>query len=193
MMREVTMDAPLPDGLKQAAFVAVTAWVPVYRDYHDLPAGSVLSDSLVPMVLLQQRWDGRVGFPGGKVDPDESLVECAAGEAAEEAGILIEDHAQLSHVISHETARMRLHLLRLDLGCVSMAAAKLVLHRAVACDHVISEGVSFWAHLATYGRGDGWPVLRASNTLQTAVAEELDAVRALMGSSIPVGGIMRDG
>lgn len=54
------------------------------------------------------RWDGRMGFPGGTVDHNETLMEALVREIKEEIGITIKP-SQVHPIVSHET-RIVTHL-----------------------------------------------------------------------------------
>lgn len=72
---------------KQAVFVAVTAWCKIYEDYTDLPNPEHRFQYFPIVLMSNARWDGRVGFVGGFVEPGRSKVEQVVAEAEEEAGI----------------------------------------------------------------------------------------------------------
>lgn len=38
----------------------------------------------IPLALMLTRWDGHIGFPGGNVDPGESLIDALHRELIEE-------------------------------------------------------------------------------------------------------------
>lgn len=54
-----------------------------------------------PGVIMIDRWDGRMGFPGGTVDPGETLIEALAREIKEEIGIKVRKN-QLHGISSFE-------------------------------------------------------------------------------------------
>jgi 8-oxo-dGTP pyrophosphatase MutT (NUDIX family) len=54
-----------------------------------------------PAVIMIDRWDGRMGFPGGTLNEGESLIEALAREIKEEVGITIKPdkvHPVASHI-----------------------------------------------------------------------------------------------
>jgi U8 snoRNA-decapping enzyme len=53
-----------------------------------------------PAIIMIDRWDGRMGFPGGTVDEGEELLEALVREVKEEIGINVKPdkvHAIASH------------------------------------------------------------------------------------------------
>jgi U8 snoRNA-decapping enzyme len=61
-----------------------------------------------PALIMIDRWDGRMGFPGGTVNEGESLLEALVRETKEEIGITIKAD-KVHPIASHET-RIVTHL-----------------------------------------------------------------------------------
>ncbi|MFA5215824.1 NUDIX domain-containing protein [Sulfuricurvum sp.] len=61
-----------------------------------------------PALIMIDRWDGRMGFPGGTVNEGESLIEALVREIKEEIGITIKPD-KVHPIVSHET-RLVTHL-----------------------------------------------------------------------------------
>jgi U8 snoRNA-decapping enzyme len=61
-----------------------------------------------PAFIMIDRWDGRMGFPGGTVNESESLMEALLREIKEEIGITIKP-SQVHPIVSHES-RLITHL-----------------------------------------------------------------------------------
>ncbi len=82
------------------AFVAIyTRTMQPYLNY-DRPIDCP-KDQKFSHVLMQLRWDGVFGFPGGKVDPGETLRQACVREAKEEIGVDFKEE-QLIPVCSHK-------------------------------------------------------------------------------------------
>ncbi|MDD5118838.1 MAG: NUDIX hydrolase [Sulfuricurvum sp.] len=54
-----------------------------------------------PALIMIDRWDGRMGFPGGTVDEGESLLEALVREIKEEIGITVKPD-KVHPIASHE-------------------------------------------------------------------------------------------
>lgn len=86
-------------------------------DYHDgsMPAAAFIlyhgtyydEDGDIPFVVMVNRWDGKFGFPGGKVDEGETPRQAAVRESIEEIGFRpIEDN--LDFLCVHEMNGLRI-------------------------------------------------------------------------------------
>jgi len=61
-----------------------------------------------PALIMIDRWDGRMGFPGGTVNENETLLEALVREIKEEIGITIKP-AKVHPIVTHES-RIVTHL-----------------------------------------------------------------------------------
>jgi len=61
-----------------------------------------------PAVIMIDRWDGRIGFPGGTLEEDESLLEALKREIYEEIGIKVRIN-QVTNIVSHENEKLTTH------------------------------------------------------------------------------------
>lgn len=189
--KEVPLDAPVSEGKLHCAFVAITMWLPLYEHYEDDSMSEEHRKGLYPVVVMQSRWDGHMGFVGGKVDKKDKGDPRLAiiREASEEINFPV-DYESLLHVVSHESEKMRLDCFQIHLGVAHMSQAHWLLEDASQADQTICEGSTVIAHLCDYGSNRGWHNLRNSNVLSSAVAAELDKIRELMLAHIPERGIV---
>lgn len=54
-----------------------------------------------PAIIMIDRWDGRMGFPGGTVNEGEDLLDALVREVKEEIGINVKPD-KVKHIASHE-------------------------------------------------------------------------------------------
>ena len=83
-----------------ASFVAIYAkgfkpWA------NNLELSEEQQNTEVPIVLMLNRWDGRVGFIGGNVDNEESLIEAALRESKEEINLSNVNESDLEPIVTH--------------------------------------------------------------------------------------------
>lgn len=166
---------------RTAGFVALTVWCPLWPSHG--PDSYVRK--LFPMVLLVQRWDGLIGFPGGMGKPGESPLEAAIRETAEEVNFSVMEKAE--HRSCFVSDRVVGHLYHCHMGIRPKSFLVRVMERASAAVDFATEGCPFWANLADFGGGRGWGNLRAGSSLMTAVPEELDRVREFLYENAPLG------
>ncbi|MBX9668059.1 MAG: NUDIX hydrolase [Candidatus Obscuribacterales bacterium] len=101
-------------------------------------------------VLMQLRWDGAFGFPGGKVDPGETLKQACVREADEEIGAQLTEE-QLIHVCSHkeEGGNFAAHLYAVE---VDEAGLQEAIRRSWTAKDAIAEACGVIApRISMYG------------------------------------------
>lgn len=174
---------------KQAAFTVITARATIYQDYTHVPKETRAMDHNV--AVMMNRWDGRIGFPGGNVDPtDRTLAHAAVRELREELGYEADIAALVplrSDVINDF---ITVHAFHLDLGKVPFERLLEILRDGIGAEHAIAEGTPFWAHLENYKNKDqvinnGLIHLVWSSNLVSAVHEELVEVCGKLGIHVP--------
>lgn len=108
---------------RNGAFVAIYCrTVQPYLNY-DRPIDCP-KDQMFAHVLMQLRWDCLFGFPGGKVDPGETLRQACVRETMEEIGVAVTEE-QLVHVCSHkkEGGNFAAHLYAVEVDPATLQAA----------------------------------------------------------------------
>ena len=130
----------------------------------------VVRDGRVLLVRRRNEPDaGLWGFPGGHVEPGETCGECAAREAAEEAGVVVVPRGLLVNV---EVVRR---------GNLRGSGFHFVLV-AVACDHVSGEPEA--ADDVSEAR---WVPVTHVSTRRLALSRHVDAVVSLAVAGAPAG------
>lgn len=66
-----------------------------------------------PGIIMIDRWDGRMGFPGGTLEEGEPLIEALKREVYEEIGIKVKPN-QVIEIISQDSPKIRTHLFGLE-------------------------------------------------------------------------------
>jgi len=97
MMKRVAFDQD-PDGKKSAVFLAI------YVDA--ISPWKYFKDEILkikcPAVIMIDRWDGRMGFPGGTCNVGESILDALVREIKEEIGITVKPD-KVSYISTHES------------------------------------------------------------------------------------------
>lgn len=169
------------NGKKNGAFVAITAKSKLYQYYGD---PKVDSNQIVDVCIGVHRWDGLQGLIGGFCDGDETLERTATREVKEEINLEIAEN-QLVPLATHELYRVVVHAFHVDLGYVDVKDLQKMVTQMSHAEHLIAEGTPIMIHLKTYDKwGKGLKKTLASNTLASAVKEELEILIAKLG--IPV-------
>lgn len=172
------------ESQRHAAFVCVTARVQLYRDYEHMDPAK--REGWHRVVLMMARRDGLHGFPGGKVEPGESILQAAIREAEEEVGLNFREQ-DLVYLRSDglslgwdDPDPLHVHAFVHDKGDVGVEFLQWVIRRSLDAKHFAAEGSPYWMHLSDYGSGRGLPTTLQASNLAPAVREELDALLAFL-------------
>lgn len=173
------------EGKKNGAFVAMTLQSKLYKNYGD---PTVDPEQVVDIVVMCQRWDGLQGLIGGFVDPGESIEDCAVREVSEEVNFPLQKQF-LEPLATHELNRVVVHAFHVNLSKDGKLWAdrdvKNLFRGMSHAKHLIVEGNPIFVHMKTYDKwGKGFKNTINSNTLASAVKEELEILAAKLG--IPI-------
>lgn len=128
---------------------------------------------VIPTCMMINRWDGTIGFVGGKVDEGYSLEEAIKKEVKEEVGFDLD--LKLEEVVAHDIGPITTHAFASQ---VSYEKLRNIQRNAVNAEDMGSEvtGV-FLPHLVDYSEitssRDGGIVDLYKAEMQPSVREEL--------------------
>ena len=84
-----------------------------------------------PAIIMIDRWDGRMGFPGGTVDEGEDLLDALVREVKEEIGITVKPEKVrpiATHAGKLTTHLYALEVLEIEFLHISYAEQLFALH-----------------------------------------------------------------
>lgn len=157
---------------QQAVFVMLYAETDIWRNYQEISESA--RKTIVPVVLMLQRWDGKIGFIGGNVEEGEDLLTAALREFKEEAGFVIKDEhlENMQLLCSHETKNLVTHLMGWKVPESVLREVLINNHKA---DHFMSEGTLFTTQMINYSHTNTFDNFMKNNFSPT-VKEEIAVV-----------------
>lgn len=126
----------------EGSFIAIVA--KEARPYENYPhVEKRVADMNIPIVFMINRWDGKIGFPGGMVEEGETPLVAAIREAKEEIGLeLTED--QLEFVVTTTESNEKRDLVtHLYAHFVSYEELINIGRRLTLAEHFGSEATGF--------------------------------------------------
>jgi len=149
-----------------------------YRNYKDVSENH--RNTVIPTVMMQLRWDGTFGFPGGKVDGEETLREALVREVQEEVNYNIQHLIDKVHLVGSYSTKER----KMCQHCFGIHVPYEELKRIRMCsltgEHIDSENSgSVLVHIMNYGPNSGFEAFRQNNFKATAGMELDDLVNQM--------------
>lgn len=166
-----------PENKKQAVFVALTSESQVWKNYEGV--SEEIKKTVVPLVLMLQRWDGKQGFIGGEVEEGESLKEAVGRECFEEIGLMLNDSELESAklVSSHQTDKRVTHLMTIPISPELMKEAVEGFSKA---EHFMSEIIAVMPiHFINYRHKKAFNNFVKNNFASTVKEEIADLISEL--------------
>lgn len=104
MAKRITF-GELSQTKKNAVFLAIyTNEISPWKYFMD-----EMKHTICPAVIMIDRWDGRMGFPGGTLEEGEPLLDALVREIKEEVGIRVKPD-KVTEVVSFESEKIVTHL-----------------------------------------------------------------------------------
>lgn len=126
------------------------------------------------MLLFINRWDGRIGFPGGRVDEGEELLDALYREVYEEINYDIRTLSNIelicSHNIKDKNKDKTCHLYHIEVNNYELK--QIMKNSFDAIDFINETNGVFVTHLDTYGE-KGLKSFFKNNLVDTVVEETL--------------------
>ena len=146
--------------------------------YKNYPKTEKIDNNLViPTVLLLNRWDGKIGFPGGHVEEGEDILVALKRELKEEINYTLTETPTLINII--EASSSILHFFALE--CSSFSDMKNIVRSATQADHFGSEVTgTMLQHLTTYKDQKGLEAFLSGTNLIYGVKDEIKDLLAHM-------------
>lgn len=132
-------------------FIAICAESQIYIDYNiqSFSKKDLDKNEWVPLVLMMNRWDGKIGFVGGKIDPGENPAEAVVREIKEEVNLTIWPE-ELEKICVFETEEQQIYYHRFNLGRVDKEFLRDMMVTMQKASCFLSEGNPFFAQLTDY-------------------------------------------
>ncbi|MDI6976516.1 NUDIX hydrolase [Serratia sp. Se-RSBMAAmG] len=166
-----------PENMAQAVFVALVSESKVWKHYEGISAEA--GETVVPLVLMLQRWDGMKGFVGGEVEAGETLKEAVSRECLEEIDLTLTEAeiAAARLVSSHQTKSRVTHLMTVEVSPERMVEA---VKGAAGAKHFMSETVAVMpVHFINYSHKKAFDNFIKNNFASTVKEEIADLINAL--------------
>jgi U8 snoRNA-decapping enzyme len=127
----------------------------------------------VPLVLMHMRWDGFVGFPGGKVDEGEELLDGLVRELKEEYNFDVNHRAV--HLCSHADNHGELHTHNFEIRVNELEMREAIIAATEARNFLSEVQGIFAVQVAEFEANIGYSQFRKNN-FKASAGMQLDAL-----------------
>jgi ADP-ribose pyrophosphatase len=145
----------------------------VYENYEEIEPH--LRETLIPLVLMQLRWDGKNGFAGGIVEKGEDLRTALIREAEEEFALVLDENmlSKVKPLSTYSDKKCNIHSFIIE---VDYETIKLFQKNSFKSKHFLSEVTGCSLPQIADFKGKGIKELLKNNFSGTAKQELLDLI-----------------
>lgn len=164
----------IEEGKKQRVFLMPFAKeCKVYEHYEEIEPH--LRETLIPLVLMQLRWDGKNGFAGGIVEKGEDLRTALIRESKEEFSMILDEDmlAKTKPLSTYSDGKCNIHSFVVE---VDYETIKLFQKNSFKSKHFLSEVTGCSLPQIADFKGKGIKELLKNNFSGTAKQELLDLI-----------------
>ena len=146
----------------------------VYKYYDE--TGPQQREIIIPLVLMQLRWDGTLGFLGGLVNKGEDLIKALIREAKEEFALIInkELSKEIKLLSTYGDDSINIHSYYLE---VSYERIKEIQRNSFGAKHFYSENQGCILPQIADFKGEGIKKFLTNNFYLTAKEELKDLIK----------------
>lgn len=133
--------------MKESVFIAIHCESQFYQNYDGISEAK--KQTIIPLVIMMNRWDGKIGFIGGQVDPGEDVLTALVREVKEETGFELTSHhvSSIKKVSSSFYNENKISFFELSLNKNDF---NLLLSQQHLAEHYLTEGHLMTVHFINY-------------------------------------------